>query len=327
MIYVLYHSNCMDGTAARYAAWKKYGDTATYKAVQYNQEFPLSDLTFNDVVFILDFSYPREILVGLDTYTNIVVIDHHASALAQLDGLDFAIIDINKSGGVLAWEYFHPNTPVPEFLKILQDYDLWNWEHPDTKALTAVFQSSFEYRENMSELDKLIRSSEVYYGNTVIQKSEEYYSDRVTETPDIANIHDKGVSARHPHAYLYMVVLSQGHVAASGMEKELRDLIDKKKYVIKKFENANVAIFNTTTYISMMGHEACKIPGVDFSMSYFFTNEGDVIFSLRAPKNGFNVGEVAKRFGGGGHKSSAGFPVKFPNSMDFLKSVYECEDV
>jgi c-di-AMP phosphodiesterase-like protein len=57
-----------------------------------------------------------------------------------------------------------------------------------------------------------------------------------------------------------------------------------------------------------MGEYAYQQLPVDFSMSYFINQDGDVIFSLRSLKGtGFNVGEVAVELGGGGHQPAAGF--------------------
>ena len=139
-VYVLYHANCFDGTGAKFAAWKRFGDAAYYIPVQYGKPFPdMVKLGPETDVYILDFSYPRDFLEELHSKVHkLVVLDHHKTAQADLAGLDYAKFDMNKSGAVLAWEYFHPGKVVPDMLRLIQDGDLWKFEFAETKALRAA---------------------------------------------------------------------------------------------------------------------------------------------------------------------------------------------
>ena len=139
-VYILYHANCFDGTGAKYAAWKHFGDDATYIPVQYGQPFPdevvLNNLT---IVNILDFSYSREILEEVNAKVGLLqVLDHHKTAQAALAGLDYATFDMERSGAVMAWNYFFPGKEVPRLLKHVQDRDLWKFELTNTKRITAA---------------------------------------------------------------------------------------------------------------------------------------------------------------------------------------------
>ena len=130
-IVVIYHNNCSDGFGAAYAAWRKFGDEAEYVSANYGNEPP--DVTGKEV-YILDFSYPRETLVEMHSKAkSLLVIDHHKTAQEALSGLDFAIFDMDKSGCILAWNYFHKQTYAPKFLNLIQDRDLWKFELEDTK--------------------------------------------------------------------------------------------------------------------------------------------------------------------------------------------------
>jgi oligoribonuclease NrnB/cAMP/cGMP phosphodiesterase (DHH superfamily) len=125
--YVLHHYPCMDGLGAKYAAWVKYKESATYLPVNYGD--PLPEIEDGSDVFILDFSYPKEILRDLNTRSNsLLVLDHHISAQRELEGEPYAVFDMKKSGAVLAWEHFHPGVEVPMLLQHIQDRDLWNWD-------------------------------------------------------------------------------------------------------------------------------------------------------------------------------------------------------
>lgn len=138
--FVIYHGNCFDGFAGAFAAWKALGDNAEYIAAFHGQNPP--KLPPNAKVVIVDFSYPKEVLMEMKKQcVDVVVLDHHKTAEANLQGLDFATFDMNKSGAVLSWEYFHPGKPVPELLLYVQDRDLWNFALPKSEEVTAAYQS------------------------------------------------------------------------------------------------------------------------------------------------------------------------------------------
>jgi len=165
-IWVLYHADCMDGYAAAWAAWKKFGNQATYKAVRHNQ--PMPDFTTGAELYILDFCYPVEdLLLATQKAKSIVVLDHHISAerlfsayQGQLpDSLTLHFIQ-QQSGCMIAWDYFHETSRPPILLKHIEDHDLWRHELKTTeaicKALYLRLPLRFEYFENLkvSNLEK-----------------------------------------------------------------------------------------------------------------------------------------------------------------------------
>ena len=153
---VLYHDGCDDGFGAAYAIWLKHGYQAEYIPAQHGQAFP--DVSFGETVYVVDFSYPRDILQAVATRCKLIVLDHHKTAMEDLVDLPFAHFDMNKSGAVLAWEYFHPNKPIPMLLAYVQDYDLWTKELPhteDNKAWRRSFPRTFD---SWKEMDLVVSS-------------------------------------------------------------------------------------------------------------------------------------------------------------------------
>ena len=150
--YVLYHASCFDGSGAAYAAWAALGDEGTtYLPVQYGQEPPEMESGSN--VYIVDFSYPKDVLTALlGASQKLVVLDHHKTAKEALEGFPGALFDMNKSGAVLAWEYFHPGQQPPVLLEHIQDRDLWRWKIPGTREATAALWLHKDFRE-FGELD------------------------------------------------------------------------------------------------------------------------------------------------------------------------------
>lgn len=138
-IYVLYHASCTDGTGAKYAAWKRLKDAAEYIPVQYGR--PLPELKPNSRIFIVDFSYPKDVLDGLrSVHAEVVILDHHKTAEEALRGYPDAVFDMNKSGAVLSWEYFNPNEEIPQLLLNIQDRDLWRFEVSFSEEVHAGLQ-------------------------------------------------------------------------------------------------------------------------------------------------------------------------------------------
>ncbi|MFQ5508640.1 MAG: DHHA1 domain-containing protein [Leptospirillia bacterium] len=141
---ILYHDDCIDGFGAAWAAWTRLGDAAEYRPVTHGH--PPPDVSGRDVT-IVDFSYKRDVLLGMaDAARSLEVVDHHKSARSDLAGLDFCIFDMGKSGAVLSWEHFNPDTPVPEILLYVQDKDLWTWKLPKAAEITAALRGyPFEF--------------------------------------------------------------------------------------------------------------------------------------------------------------------------------------
>ncbi len=68
------------------------------------------------------------------------------------------------------------------------------------------------------------------------------------------------------------------------------------------------------TLVSDAAHKLAK--GKPFAACYWDTPKGRV-FGLRSDENGIDVSEVAKQYGGGGHRNAAGFTVSFNIAMAF----------
>ncbi|MGH7175412.1 MAG: hypothetical protein ACREGR_03590 [Minisyncoccia bacterium] len=135
-IVVIYHKHCPDGFGAAYAAWKKFGDAAAYLPASYGDE-PPEGLEGKEV-YILDFTYDEhpEAMTELAKITKkFVVLDHHASSRALVEAAPEHVFDNDRSGATIAWSYFHPDEPAPQFLKYLEDGDLYRFALPETRNL------------------------------------------------------------------------------------------------------------------------------------------------------------------------------------------------
>ncbi|HMZ57081.1 MAG TPA: hypothetical protein PLT48_19690, partial [Nitrospira sp.] len=167
---VIYHANCTDGFGAAFSAWLALGDEAEYVPMNYNSINPadLADLTDDREVYILDFSLPRVQMESVFRLAKRVVwLDHHKTAFEMWRGKykkgmihqsgefdkQLILLNDNKSGALLAWEYFHPNTEVPMLIQHIDDRDRWQWKLRCSAEIHAALGSmqpwSFEQWEEL----------------------------------------------------------------------------------------------------------------------------------------------------------------------------------
>ena len=134
---VVYHADCIDGFTAAYAAWVRLRDQAEYVPAHYGDK-PVEEVDGREV-YLLDFSYPRAVIEELRRRAaRVMVIDHHQTAAANLEGLEDCIFDQEHSGAYLAWRYFHPERPpMPDLVLAVEDRDLWRFQLPETAEVHA----------------------------------------------------------------------------------------------------------------------------------------------------------------------------------------------
>jgi len=173
---VIYHADCTDGFGSAYSAWKLLGNRAEYYACKHGQTPP--NVKGKNVV-ILDFSFDNTTTKQMiESANELLVIDHHKSAVVELHDISNTIFDMNKSGATLAWEFFHPGKEAPKFIQYITDRDLWRWELPYSKEFSAAFDmvpydfEEFEKFEDDSVFDDAVKRGSyiLAYSKTVVKK-------------------------------------------------------------------------------------------------------------------------------------------------------------
>lgn len=184
---ILYHSSCPDGFGAAYAAWKKFGKRATYIPVE--RELVLPKGLKGKVVYSLDFVHSEPMISKLlRQAAKVVFIDHHITAKENAKRGDEYLFDLNHSGAVLTWKYFHPGKKVPRLLKYIEEGDLWKFRSPNIHFLLGyVYSQPYEFKvweklsKNMEkaemrrkfiEFGKLISKSNDSIVEGVVEKAE-----------------------------------------------------------------------------------------------------------------------------------------------------------
>lgn len=256
-----------------------------YIPVQYDQPFPMELVNQDVQVYVLDFSWPRVVMDEVATKAKkLVVLDHHKTAQVELAGAPYATFDMTKSGNVLAWEFFYPNKPVPEFDLLVQDRDLWTKLYGDrTESLSSFIWGVIQLATTPAKVSDLL------YRLHDIRSSQTYL--------------EKVISLGMPRL----------EVRATQLEKYKADeywFVVQTEYGIAKVANVIENISNAAEV--MYTDQSTES---DFTMTYEVKST-TVKFSLRSPT--IDVSVIAKALGGGGHEAAAGFIVPLAEGLAFI---------
>jgi hypothetical protein len=136
-IVVVYHGNCPDGFGGAWAAWKKFGAKAAYFPARDRNAPPVP--LKNKIVYIIDYTYEVPLMRKLiKDNIRVTAIEHHISQKPGTLLTEKYSYDVNHSGAVLAWHYFHPGKPVPTLLRYVEDRDIWKWKIPHSREMLML---------------------------------------------------------------------------------------------------------------------------------------------------------------------------------------------
>ena len=135
----IYHGDCADGTGAAAVLLKKFPSIKPFPLKHHytEEDFApiLEAVDENTAVYFVDFARGVERILG--RAKEVFVIDHHIGVKNDMeklatehDNLTY-IFDNEKSGATLAWKYFFGEDTTPEILRLIQDFDIWQWRFGD----------------------------------------------------------------------------------------------------------------------------------------------------------------------------------------------------
>ena len=162
---------------------------------------------------------------------------------------------------MLAFEFFFPDSIIPDLFLYLQDRDLWQWKMPQSREVNAAIRSypfDFELWTSFLEYGKM--------------------KNLVVEGKAIVRYQDQQIRIALPHAELVEI---GGH---------------------------QVPCLNATHLTSEIAHEL--IGDYPFAAVYYDVKDNKRVFQLRSKEGGIDVSEIAKLYGGGGHRAAAGFTIQ-----------------
>jgi oligoribonuclease NrnB/cAMP/cGMP phosphodiesterase (DHH superfamily) len=261
--YVIYHADCYDGFGAAWVAKKQLaGEDVTFIPAKHGDIFPLVEA--GSVVYILDFSYPRTDMIDLAKRCQVQVLDHHKTAQANCEGLDFCCFDMERSGAGMTWDFFHDKAPRPAIINYVEDRDLWRFKLLFSREISAWMMS---YPRDFDTWDTLAYSLGVDFDGAVHQGTAitRYETQKIEEVCKMA----------------FTVIIA-------GYEVPV----------------VNVPV----TMGSAAAHRLLSLFPKSSFAAYYWDSQEARNWGLRGrDSDDFDVSEIAKKFGGGGHKKASGF--------------------
>ena len=155
----IYHGDCSDGTAAAAVLLKKF---PSIKLFPLKHSYEPTD--FAPILEAVDMDttiYTVDNVLGVETLLplakEVVSIDHHIGAKEEMEVLakksaNFTYVFNNdKSGASLAWMHFFGEETTPELVRLIQDFDIWQWKFGDRTKYASRFLIPF-----VNQPDKLL---------------------------------------------------------------------------------------------------------------------------------------------------------------------------
>lgn len=288
----IYHGNCDDGFGAAWAIWKRWGNEIAYVPGVYGN--PLPGVAGKHVLFV-DFSAKRaEIDAMAQVAKSIVILDHHKTAEA-----DLSPFKINFSDGVMRVE------DVPDLLRGCSELDrpaiIAGFDMNQSGAVMAWdFAHGIECNDPPPTFLAYIQDRDLWrfaFGDRTRQFSAALRTYPMTfETWDAL--------ATKPDE-----LVEQGAIVLKAHQANIA------KFIADAYQDDvgghTVPVVNVPYhYASDTAHALLKaFPSAPFTACWFRRGDGMIQYSLRSEDSRLDVSEIAKKFGGGGHRNAAGYQV------------------
>ncbi len=305
---VAYHADCLDGFGAAWSAWRALGDAALYRPLHHGEHLAGEEITGRDV-YILDFSFaPAELEAMTELAHSVTQIDHHATAHGDWcgrlqdsgDGREIycdpqrsltVIFALDRAGAMLAWAQFHHTTP-PLLLQHVEDLDLWRFALPGTRNFCRALRLQpfcFTIWERLAE---------------------ELAS---PEAPAYLAFVERGAAVEQFHQNEVARLADPTLSMPARLRGEPIDAVQARRHGLQIVGDehgdwqaiAGLAVNAGALFASELGHRLAERSG-SFGLTWQLLADGQVKVSLRS-QTPFNVADVARRYGGGGHPQAAGF--------------------
>ena len=316
----IYHSIDLDGwmSAAIVKHWwnlveKSPNDKLSF--IGYNYGEPIPDLSEYDKVIMCDISFDNPyIMYNIAIEKELTWLDHHISAIDLIENYDWdnvdsilGIRDTNFAASELTWKYFFPNEEMPEIVRLLGMYDSFRHRGTDEEQRVLEFQYGArqvisKYEEAYIYLVRCTKATELLRKNIQNSSPEELKHCYPIEKA----IHEIGVSI-----YKYLCTEAK-QVYKNGFEAWFNNGDNTSAGCTYKFICVNKERFNPISF----GIDYHK-EGYDGAACFHYGN-GVWNFGLYNDNGLVDCSQIAKQYGGGGHRGSSGMRL---NNTQFLQFI------
>lgn len=275
-----FHSADLDGKCSA-AIIQNINPDCEMIGITHGEPFPWHKIGLCEQVFMVDYSLePFSDMLKLADMCVLTWIDHHQTAIDELNasGAGARIWGKRKVGLAaceLTWMHLHPEKRMPISVWLLGRYDVW--DHVNSDVLP--FQLGMRMYE---AADPRHPGSKEFWGRFLDGNTVGY-------DPIIAEVCEEG-----------NIILDYQHTQDRDAAKALQRPV--------VFEGMRCLSFNARRANGKPFREAAKEH--DAIVSYWRDRDGKWIVSLyntdSTPAH-VDLGDIAKSYGGGGHKGAAGF--------------------
>lgn len=303
--YVLFHADCYDGFGAAYAASKVLRDVE-YIPVRYGD--PVPDLEAGSKVYLLDFCPKAHELLDLwRQSTSVTVLDHHKSAISVLDMVANAIREecgkpayhyMQDTGRSMHWNR-SPHCPCTFHAKL-------------TTSQSAAVIASHHFAPNQTSplLLRYVQDADLWRWKLPESRAVNAY---IRTHPMEFEIWE-----RLEEQLRTSDGINRAATVGSAVVRHVQGIVELacRFHQVQAFGEHVVPWVNSPVYRSEIGERLLEMhPNAPFAIIHYQDAGGDVNFSLRSRSNEFDVSEIARLHGGGGHATAASFRVSVESPL------------
>jgi len=298
---IIYHDPCDDGFGAALAAWLKFGDEAEYCGRNYNLPNVALPSFLGRVVYILDFSFKMDVMRRIfEQAEQVIWLDHHKSAFDMWCGEGY----LDTRSLFTQSEHVFNECSNPVSCTIVLDNNksgaILAWEHfhhhvprmirfiDDNDRWEFMLDGSVPFRRHLYAIPMSFES----WSRLAVDLEDDKYCAQFIKT---------------------------GEVLGAFYDKQIQDMlsITRREIIIPGFDWKGLSANASGFFANEAGHILAAESGT-FALVWEQCSDGSVGCSLRS-SDGYDVLPIAKHFGGGGNKGSAGFRT----TMDALQSWFK----
>ncbi len=290
----IYHGCCDDGFGAAWAVWRKWGDEVAYVPGNYGK--PIPDVTGKHVLFV-DFSLKKEEMREAGrTAASIIVLDHHKTAQAELwewgggDPIQDLGRQLDGVETILARNLLQCGLPINAYFDMDSSGARMAWE----------FCHELERNGAPPQMIALIEDRDLWRFA---------YGDRTRKFSAALRTYPHDFEVWNDIAGRPDSLIEEGVSILRGHQKIVEQCCEHAFEMT--IAGHRVPVVNVPYhYASDCAHHLLITrPAAPFACAWFQRGDGVRQFSLRSEDSRVDVSEIAKRFGGGGHRNAAGFGV------------------
>ncbi len=143
----IYHIADHDGKGSAAVVKSRYPETE-FLGLNHDMEIPYEEIRRHKQIVVCDISLPLDFMYELSVAGDFVWIDHHLSVIKEYEKAVAAgrptlkgLRRVGTAAAILTWEYFYPDKPVPEGLRLLGLNDIFDLRDDRVRPFEYAFQS------------------------------------------------------------------------------------------------------------------------------------------------------------------------------------------